>query len=281
MDVKQRMMTHPHPSVRVCALLALGGWPASDPQVAESRALIVKVPPVRDILAAQYPAGHWMHPGLGISPRYRATLWQVLFLAQFGVGLIPEVVRAIEVMRRDNLDDAGAFHLRRGTPGRSLALTGAFLWAVARFGLQDVADWSVSWRWVREEIDSDRVATADAVWSIRAAAAWQRDLCPGHTAIWEQIDWPDLAPAAPQTAALTFPVALEPDLLTLMAACVEAGVPALIPPLAVDWLADRRLPSGDWPLEHVPGRLWCAVGEIGQPNPWVTVRALAVLDALS
>ncbi len=280
MDVKQRMMTHPHPSVRVCALLALGGRPADDPQVAEIRALVPKVPPVCDILAAQYPAGHWMHPGLGISPHYRATLWQVLFLAQFGVGPIPEVARAIEVLRRDNLDDAGAFRLRRGAHGQSLALTGALLWSVARLGLQDAADWSVSWRWVSEEGDSDRVATSDAVWSIRAAVAWQRELCPGHTAIWEQIEWPDRAPAPPPPA-LTFPVALEPDLLTLMAACVEAGVPARIPPPAVDWLANRRLPSGDWPLEHVPGRLWCAAGEIGQPNPWVTVRALSVLDAVS
>jgi len=280
MDVKQRMMTYPHPSVRVCALLALGERTAADPQVAESRALIPKVPPVSDILAAQYPAGYWMHPGLGISPRYRATLWQVLFLAQFGVGPIPEAARAIEVLRRDNLDDAGAFHLRRGARGQSLALTGAFLWAVAKLGFQDAADWSVSWRWVDEQIGSDRVATADAVWCIRATAAWRRELCPGHTAIWEQIDWPDQAPAAaPQV--MTFPVALEPDLLTLMAACVEAGVPARIPSLAVDWLADRQLLCGDWPLEYVPGRLWCAAGEIGQPNPWVTVRALSVLDALS
>ena len=280
MDVKQRMMAHPHPSVRVCALLALGERAAADPQVAESRALIPKVPPVRDILAAQFPAGHWMHPGLGISPRYRATLWQVLFLAQLGVGPIPEVARAVEVLRRDNLDDAGAFHLRRGVRGQSLALTGAFLWAVARLGLQDAADWSVSWRWVGEEIGSDRVATAGAVWSIRAAAGWQRELCPGHTAILEHIEWPDRAPGSLE-AALTFPVALEADLLTLMVACVESGVPALIPSLAIDWLADRQLPSGDWPLEHVPGRLWCTAGEIGQPNPWVTVRALSVLDAVS
>jgi hypothetical protein len=280
MDVKQRMMTHPHPSVRVCALLALGERPADDPQVAASRALIPKVPPVRDILAAQYPAGHWMHPGLGISPHYRATLWQVLFLAQLGVGPIPEMTRAIEVLRRDNLDDMGAFHLRRGACGQSPALTGAFLWAVNRLGLQDAADWSLSWRWVSEEIDSDRVATADVVWFIRASAAWQRELCPVPAAIWEQLEWPDRVPVLPETA-LTFPVALEPDLLTLMATCVEAGAPARIPSLAVDWLANRQLPSDDWPLEHVPGRLWCAAGEIGQPNPWVTVRALSVLDAVS
>jgi len=280
MDVTQRMMTHPHPSVRVCALLALGERAAADPQVAESRALIPKVPPVRDILAAQYPAGHWMHPGLGISPRYRATLWQVLFLAQLGVGPIPEAARAIEVLRRDNLDDAGAFHLRRGARGQSPALTVAFLWAVARLGLQDAADWSLSWRWVSEEIDAERVATAGAVWSIRAAAAWHREIWTGHTAVWSHIEWRDLAPAA-GPLSLTFPVAVEPDLLTLMEACVEAGVPAQIPPLAVDWLMDRQLSSGDWPLERVPGRLWCAAGEIGEPNPWVTVRALSVLNAVS
>lgn len=273
MDVKQRLMTHPHPSVRVCALLALDGRAADDPQVSRDRELIPQVPPVRDILAAQYPAGYWMRVGLGVSPRYRATVWQIIFLAQLEVGPIPEVLRAVEALRRDNLDGEGAFHLRRGAKGQSLALTGACLWAVARLGCRTVADWSASWQWVRSRLSSGKLGSLDWVWAARAAAAWQCEDELMHHALRSVIPWP-------ASSGLTFPILLEPDLLTLMAACTEAGIPDRIPPAAVAWLKARQLPSGDWPLDQLPGRLWCVAGEVGRPNPWVTVQALSVLTSI-
>src|SRR4030042_841709 len=40
--------------------------------------------PLPAILAAQDPAGYWVRPGPGYGPKYQGTIWQVVFLAQFG-----------------------------------------------------------------------------------------------------------------------------------------------------------------------------------------------------
>jgi prepilin signal peptidase PulO-like enzyme (type II secretory pathway) len=37
-----------------------------------------------------------------------------------------------------------------------------------------------------------------------------------------------------------------------------------------------KLPDGRWPLERVPGKMWASIGEIGRPNKWITLRALAL-----
>ncbi|MEQ4489025.1 MAG: hypothetical protein AAC990_01475 [Dehalococcoides mccartyi] len=40
--------------------------------------------PVPSILAAQSAQGYWLRPGAGYSPKYRSTVWQIIFLAQLG-----------------------------------------------------------------------------------------------------------------------------------------------------------------------------------------------------
>ncbi len=53
--------------------------------------------PVPAILAAQDPEGFWVEPGAGYYPKYRGTLWQVIFLAQLGAdGSDPRIEKACE-----------------------------------------------------------------------------------------------------------------------------------------------------------------------------------------
>lgn len=273
-------LTHPHPSVRVCARLALNDHETDDAVV---RASLLTCPPVREILDAQYPDGYWMHRDLGISPHYRATVWQVLFLAQLGVGPIAhslgsgarmhlpvQVRRALEHVLRYNCDDAGALRLRHDAP--SLALTGAVLWAVARMGATHAGEWSPTWAWVTAQVEAGPVPVAGALWISRAARAWGRVDWLATYEPWRQLTWSPIS-----AARLTFPLALDPDLLAMMEMACEIDMPELIPAAALDWLQSRRLASRAWPLERVPGRLWCDVGQVGAGNPWVTVRALSVL----
>jgi hypothetical protein len=72
------------PAVRAAALQRLGDQPADAAKVQHARAAAMAVEPIRSILAAQDPAGWWAKPGLGYRPKYRGTVWQLIFLDQLG-----------------------------------------------------------------------------------------------------------------------------------------------------------------------------------------------------
>lgn len=72
------------PGVRYFALRDLLGAPADDPELVAARRATVRSSPVREILEAMEPDGWWVKPGPGYSPKYTGTLWQLIFLGQFG-----------------------------------------------------------------------------------------------------------------------------------------------------------------------------------------------------
>ncbi len=72
------------PGVRAFALRDLLGAPADDPGVLSARRAALRASPVREILEAQHAEGWWVKPGPGYSPKYRATVWSMIFLGQLG-----------------------------------------------------------------------------------------------------------------------------------------------------------------------------------------------------
>jgi len=103
------------PGARLFALRDLLDRPADDPEVIAAQAKVMRTGPVPAILDAQYPDGYWVKPGPGYSSKYRATLWQVLFLAQLGAdGRDERVRRAVEYAFAHNQAESGAFSPRRG-----------------------------------------------------------------------------------------------------------------------------------------------------------------------
>ena len=82
-----------NPGVRYFALRDLLDRPADDAQVVAAQRDVMRTGPVPAILDAQSPEGYWVKPGPGYSPKYRGTLWSVLFLAQLGADGGDERVR--------------------------------------------------------------------------------------------------------------------------------------------------------------------------------------------
>ena len=83
-----------NPSVRYFALMDLLDRPPDDPDVVSAKAAINSSRPVKAILDAMYPQGYWVKPGPGYSPKYRATVWSVMFLDQLGADRSDPRVRA-------------------------------------------------------------------------------------------------------------------------------------------------------------------------------------------
>lgn len=83
------------PAVRHQALRQLLGRTPDDPEVVAARAAAVEAAPIAPILSAQDPAGFWVRSGPGYGPKYRGTVWQVMFLDQSGAdGADPRVYAA-------------------------------------------------------------------------------------------------------------------------------------------------------------------------------------------
>jgi hypothetical protein len=132
-----------YPAVRYAALTDLLDRPANDPDVMETKSKINASYPVKNILDAMYPAGYWVNPGPGYSPKYRSTVWSVIFLDQLGAdGNDPRVRTACEYVLAHTPAPNGGFGCRGGfkeiRPPNGLVLhclNGNLLRAMLDFGL--------------------------------------------------------------------------------------------------------------------------------------------------
>jgi hypothetical protein len=82
------------PAVRHLTLRYLLDRPADDPEMRGAGAAAMQADPIAAILAAQHPEGYWVKPGPGYAPKYRGTVWQVIFLDQLGAAPADPRVRA-------------------------------------------------------------------------------------------------------------------------------------------------------------------------------------------
>ena len=131
------------PAVRHRALADLLGRPPDDAEVREARAAAMGAPPITSILDAQDPAGWWSAPGPGYGPKYRSTVWSVIFLEQLGAdGSDPRVRRGCAYLLDHATVEGASFGIGYGTgkprPSYQLhCLNGNLLRAVIGLGWGD------------------------------------------------------------------------------------------------------------------------------------------------
>jgi len=145
------------PAVRHLALRQLLDLPEDAPEVRQARAAAMQTDPIAAILAAEQPAGFWVKPGPGYTPKYRGTVWQLTFLDQLGAdGADARIQAACEYVLSHTQSRTGGFATweggRRDTapPPPSLVihcLNGNLLRALIGFGrlederVQRAIDW--------------------------------------------------------------------------------------------------------------------------------------------
>ncbi len=283
-----------NPSARYLTLTKLLNRPHDDPEVLAARGAISRANPAREILVAQYPQGYWMHRGIGCSPRFRATVWQILFLAQLGMGRGSAVERAVEQVFEANQGQNGGFRASKEPGDTPACLNGSLLWALETLGFGDAVEVRRAWSWLAKTVEDHGLAGTYADGEVCPWAAvkvlWATSAVPerrrtgGVRALSDTAaallldDAPDPATDDSRWFRLTFPLAHSADLLQWLEALIGAGYgdePRL--DAARSWVADKRLRDGIWPLERSPGKRWADFGAVGEPNKWITVRALSVM----
>lgn len=104
------------PAIRYFTLRDIVGRSESEGEVIEARAAIMRTGPVPAILATQDASGYWAAPGPGYTPKYRSTVWQIMFLAQLGAdGSDAKVQAGCEYLLTHAVAAHGGFSYN-GTP---------------------------------------------------------------------------------------------------------------------------------------------------------------------
>lgn len=302
-----------NPSVRYLTLTKLLKQSAADPEVLTSQSAIPGWGPAQAILDAQWPEGYWMRPGIGYSPRYRATVWQVIFLAAMGAPRTEAIERACAyVLDHSRLPD-GRFSAYKTAIGAVTCLNGNLLRAMLRLGHSDLR-MQDSLEAMAEMVDRDgfrcrfnATGTGESPPPVRMGdglpCAWGAIKVLGafaevpeehrsatmRAAVEAGVaflldgdlasgDYPTASRPSPLWLQFGFPLGYTSDLLEALTVLQQLGRgrdPRLARALRV--VLNKRDKTGRWALEYTPGRTWSRFGEVGEANKWVTLRALCAL----
>lgn len=308
-----------NPGVRYFALRDLLDRPADDPELVAAQDAVMRTGPVPVILDAQYPDGYWVKPGSIYSPKYRATVWQVLFLAQLGAdGRDERIRRAVEHIFEHGQAESGAFAMR-GTPSTSIhCLWGNLVralidlgywaderleWAVEQLAhsiIGDGYDWyrrggvqapgfhcsanydlPCGWGAVRALWALNRVPAEGRTSVVEAAVRASVDFLLGYDVA--RADYPYKERINSSWFKFGYPLGYVTDVLLNLEALAGAGQggdPRLDE--AVDLVLSKQDDQGRWVMEYsYNGKMWADVEEKGKPSKWVTLRAVRMLKRIS
>ncbi len=304
------------PGVRYFALRDVLGLPADHAEMVAARARVMESGPVPVILDAQEPEGYWIKPGPGYSPKYRGTVWSVMFLAQFGAdGHDERTRRGGEYLLAHAQSKAGGF----GT-GATLSSTIHCLWGNVTRALLDLGFGGDP----RLDVAIDQLArsiTGDgygeyprsgvvspgfgcsvnsnlpcgwgavrALWALNAVPVDARSAAV-ESAIAASVEfltayniaraeYPYDDRISQNWFKFGYPLGYVSDVLMVLETLTEAGVVDGLDE-AVDLMLSKQDEQGRWALEYgYRSRMWINVERMGKPSKWITLRALRVLARL-
>jgi hypothetical protein len=298
-----------NPSVRYLTLRHLLDRPEGDADVRAARRAIMDSEPVKKILSKQKADGYWVKPDKGYSPKYQATSWQILFLAELGTDGQNEIIqRGCEFwMSHAQSEQHGGFvHL-------IYCLNGNMIWALAALGFGEdprvvrALDWltgmitgelshtgSYSWPDFGCGANDKLPCAWGAVKALRALAnlppALQSYKVKKATAATAEFllshdlakaDYPYRESISGEWFKFGFPLSYTSDVLEASLALCEAGY-GRDPRLknAIKLIRSKRDAEGRWSMKHsLNGKMWSDIEVKGKPSKWVTLRATRVLKA--
>jgi hypothetical protein len=302
-----------NPSARALALMYLLDYPASQPDVAAARTAIPGWGVMRDILEAQWPPGYWIKPDVGYSPKYKATVWQVIFAAALGAPLTKELQLACaHVLDHSRLPD-GRFSAKKTSQGAVACLSGNLLRALIRLRVSDSrldeSTEALAKAVVRDEFrcrynaigagpgrwPSQMADGVPCAWGAVKALGAFAEILPGQRSAAVQTateagtnfllaydlvrsDFPTSTEPSPLWKQFGFPLGYTSDLVEALDVLGRLGLERSAKIVAALDLVQAKADSlGRWALEYTPENTWGSFGERGLANKWVTLRALSAL----
>jgi hypothetical protein len=115
------------------------GLPHEDPELAAARARAHSDGPIATILENMHGDGYWVGPGPGYNPKYHATVWSLVTLAQLGaeIGEDERIQKACDYYLDQALTADGHFTASGAPSGTADCLQGNLSWAMVTLGCED------------------------------------------------------------------------------------------------------------------------------------------------
>jgi hypothetical protein len=303
-DPMDWLLEEDNPSVRYLTLRTLLDKPEDDPRVVKARQAIMQSGPVPAILAAQHEDGYWVKPGAGYSPKYRSTVWQIIFLAELEAdGADPRVARGCEYLLNNSRTKGGAFSASQAlVPSAAVdCLNGNLIYALQRLGwgqdergrlaLQRLAE-SVLTRGFQCFGNSKLPCAWGAVKALRALTAAPREersqeataaigkaaefLLSRNLAI---ADYPCNVKVSTNWTKFGFPLGYHSNVLEALQALADAGCgahPQLTHALKLTIAKQDSLAR--WKMEYsLNGKMWADIEAKGKPSKWITLQAIRMI----
>jgi hypothetical protein len=302
-----------YPSIRYYTLLHLLDTPTADSEVVAARKAILTEGPGAEILARQRADGSWLEEEEAYNPLYKASVWQLIFLAELGAeGDDERIGRGVEHVLKTMQASDGSFPNLGKYSGNLMCMEGQTVRALLRLGygdderVQRGLDFLVN-RVLASNYEcrynKDVPCSWAAVKELRALVEVRTDARTEETeaAIHKTAEFladGDLARANYPTPKgqiskhwfqFSFPRSYHSDILEAMLALDAAGYAGderLQP--AADFIAAQRKklkrqgqePIEAWKSQHVlTGKLLVDLDwrSRGGPSKWITLHALMVL----
>jgi hypothetical protein len=258
-----------NPGVRYFALKELAGLPPQDAEVVAAQEGVMASGPVPAILAGQTPEGFWVKPGPGYGPKYKGTVWQIIFLAQLGAGGGDPRVRAgCDYVLTHNPAPSGGFSYMGKNSGLIHCLQGNLCAALADLGWLGDARLDKALDWLARSVTGEGIAPA----AERKAPV--RYLRSGNSGPGFPCSANDHLPCA--WGAVKVMLALSKVPADSRTPALEAAIQA-----GIEFLLSRDPAQADYPMGYStkPNRSWF---KFGYPIAYVTdvLQNLEVLTAL-
>jgi hypothetical protein len=150
------------PGVRHLALRDLLDRPPDDPELLTAQAAAHVEGPIPAILAEMDDAGYWVKPGPGYNPKYRATVWSIIMLAQLGASAAQDerIARACAYLLDHALTAGGHFTISGAPSGTIDCLQGNMCAALLDLGYDDPR-LEAAFEWMARSVTGEGVAPAE------------------------------------------------------------------------------------------------------------------------
>jgi hypothetical protein len=149
------------PGVRYLALRDLLDLPVDDPELVSARQAAHVHGPIAAILDKMHPDGYWARPGAGYNPKYFATGWSLIMLAQLGAAASVDmrIGQACDYLLKTALTSRGQFSMN-GSPSATIdCLQGNLCAALLALGCDDPR-LNLAFEWMARSVTGEGLASA-------------------------------------------------------------------------------------------------------------------------
>jgi hypothetical protein len=149
------------PGPRYLALRDLLDLTPNAPQLRAARKAAHTQGPIAAVLDKMEKAGYWVEPGPGYTPKYTATVWSIVLLAQLGTSVKEDkrIASACRYLLDHALTSGGQFTASGAPSGTADCLQGNLGWALLELGYDDPR-LAAAFEWTARSVTGEGVAPA-------------------------------------------------------------------------------------------------------------------------